>query len=268
MISQITSYPELMEHIANAKKRAQGLHFATNCYPDPKKTSYWIATGLWAEHSASGLLLWRHDQKCWHLYYAGPATAIQRMVQSAQFDTTSQPVVVDIVTKNPDEPILHDLYTTGFRKHTTLTRMIQTTPSNANPVHPPGIRTATQMDQSSIIEIMDAVFDPLAEQIPSPAELDTALRNGKILVNTQAGAILSFLYHEDIPAGSHLRFWATHPRYQGMGAGSALLDTYLSSTPVQKHTLWVIATNETAISSYRKRGYTPDGLLDIVLVRK
>ena len=116
---------------------------------------------------------------------------------------------------------------------------------------------AEAYDIPTIMREIETTFDPLAEFLPHPLELEGLLGRGGILTfKTGTGNIRAFLVHEAIGNVSLLRFVVVAPQERGKGLGGALIAHYLLATAAAvRHDLWVWDRNETAIKRYLANGF-------------
>jgi GNAT superfamily N-acetyltransferase len=79
--------------------------------------------------------------------------------------------------------------------------------------------------------------------------------------------LAAMLFFETQGFTSTVRYWVVSDKFQSRGFGSALMRHYFTlQSAVRRFILWVTIDNENALQKYRHYGYTPDGLVDHVLV--
>lgn len=132
------------------------------------------------------------------------------------------------------------------------------------------IASGTPQDVEDVYDMIGRVFDPLAEFLPSPVDLQNLLHRGGILISKSGtGSILGFLVHEAIGNTSLLRYVAVASSERGKGLGGALIDRYLNDTAnAVRHDLWVWEQNEVALKHYAANGFAFTGQCNVIYLFK
>ena len=119
------------------------------------------------------------------------------------------------------------------------------------------------------MELLEAAFDRYADQLPMPYEIEAAIEARQILVVRREGAIGALLFFETQGLTSTVRYWVVAEAFRAHKLGSVLIRHYFAAqSAARRFILWVTADNENAVSKYRHYGYSPDGLIDHVLVNE
>lgn len=129
----------------------------------------------------------------------------------------------------------------------------------------------TRLDPSafvSVIRMIESSFDPLADQLPDPIDLQRALAEDYFLVLRCRGGEVAFLWAEVKPKTSYLKYVAVDATARGRGALKMLLRRYIMDMQGKlRLSLWVWDENVPAMRAYLAAGYRPDGLIDNIYVR-
>ena len=130
------------------------------------------------------------------------------------------------------------------------------------------IAFAEPADAASLLTLLEASFDPLADQLPTLYEIEDAIRARQIVIIKRAGELAAFLHFETQGFTSTVRYWVVAQPFQSQRLGAALMRNYFAAHPaVRRFILWVTASNDNAVQKYRHYGYAPDGLVDHVLIK-
>jgi ribosomal protein S18 acetylase RimI-like enzyme len=122
-------------------------------------------------------------------------------------------------------------------------------------------------DRDGILGLLNRSFDPYADQIPTPYEIEAAIASRQILAIKCDGSLAALLFFETQGFTSTVRYWVVAEEFQSRGFGSALIRHYFAAQgAVRRFILWVTVDNDNAVQKYRHYGYQPDGLVDHVMV--
>lgn len=252
------------------KLRAEGRRL-TNLIIGSERLSAAADTGLLRTHvdDPGGIILF-DDRGVQRVYYIqkSPEAAIEALLGSAAI--FHRRTVIDVTGREGSFEIADRIFQrSGFDFYKRFRRMSRRQGDIV--VHldkriPPG----TTKDVEDVNDMISHIFDPLAEFLPTPAELQNLLRCGGILISKDsAGSILGFLVHEAIGNTSLLRYVAVASSERGKGLGGALISQYLNDTAnAVRHDLWVWEQNEAAIKHYSANGFTFTGQCNMIYVYK
>ncbi len=268
-MNPLASVADVYEQLAAAKRAGS---VTTNFYPTPEKLQRWVDGGdLYSLTAANVLFVLRRDRDFLHLYYlanqpADLVAALRELVNSPR-----ETMTVDVIGKRDQVAAISDMFATvGFRPHSTLHRMTRTTAGEA-----PAAETDAEVvwadcaEGKALAEMLEAMLDRHAEQIPDTAEMAEAAAAKKILVIHADGAIAGQLFFEVTGQSSILRHWVVDAAFRDRRVGARLMRRYFAECKdVRRFTLWVISDNDNAIDRYKHYGYQLDGLVDQVLMRQ
>ena len=268
----IESTTAVGEAVNRARTNASG--YCSNFFPSPPKLQGWISHGeLFCDQKDGTVLFLRKDRNFWHLYFcADNPLSLQRAITALPM-IRIEPVVLDLVGKEPTLADLHRLFEdAGFRLYNRLFRMARTTPAAtpSDKVAPDSrVAVADKADCQAILDLLLRSFDCRAEQIPMLYEIEAAVELGQIRVARCAGKLAGLLFFETQGMTSTLRYWLVAPEFQSQRFGSGLMHRYFAEHPtVRRFLLWVIASNTNAIGKYEHYGFAPEGLVDYVLANE
>jgi len=267
-MSPVTANSQVFDAIQEAKSAAPA--FCTNFFPVAAKLDGWIQRGeLYRETSQGAAFFFRRDQDFWHWYFsAADSDALMRHARTSHI-LQKDPVVVDLVGK---DGILDDLLNTvqlgGFKRYRRLIRLAR--PAKAEAETPAGenaVLWAGKDDVAAIQGLLEEAFDRYADQLPTAGELASAVEARQILsIRGQAG-LAALLFFETQGVTSTIRYWVVAQPYRANRYGSALIRRYFASqNGARRFVLWVTADNKNAVEKYHHYGYSPDGLIDHVMV--
>jgi ribosomal protein S18 acetylase RimI-like enzyme len=115
--------------------------------------------------------------------------------------------------------------------------------------------------------LLESAFDRYADQLPRAYEIEGAIAARQIMAIKCDGVLAALLYFETQGFTSTVRYWVVAEGFRSKRFGAALMRHYFASqAAVRRFILWVTADNENAVQKYRHYGYSPDGLVDHVLV--
>ena len=155
----------------------------------------------------------------------------------------------------------------GFEAYGFLQRMSR---ANAGEPCPGGdVLVATAADAAETHAFLERLLDPLVEQIPTVDELRQEAAAGHLLLVRREGAILGMLMFALKGVTGHLRFWHVDDTARGEGVGRRLLAGFFERCArARRLVLWVVGDNDRSIAIYRHYGFSPDGLLDQVMIQR
>jgi len=268
MMALITSVEQVFEGIQRAKGGASA--FCTNFFPVRDKIKIWLEHHeLRGEIRDGAALFLRKDNKCSHVYFCAGSPALLNAELAKVEELKREPVTADLIGNEEGLEMLSGaLKQSGFRHYSRLMRLARMAQSEVISQQNQ-VDLAEPTDAPAIIELLEAAFDPYADQLPMRYEIDSAIANRQIFTIKHAGHLAALLFFETQGLTSSIRYWAVAGRFRAHGYGSALIRHYfLAHNTVSRFILWVTAKNENAVQKYQHYGYAPDGLVDEVLVNE
>jgi ribosomal protein S18 acetylase RimI-like enzyme len=167
--------------------------------------------------------------------------------------------------------LLQVMESCGFRRYARLLRLVRSSP----PIQPVlavsefVIDRADAADCESLMELLNVSFDRFADQLPTFYEIQALVEKRQVLVFKNEKTLAAALVFETQGFTSTIRFWVVAEAFRAHGFGSGLIRHYFVSHPtVRRFILWVTAQNKNALQKYQHYGYSPDGLVDHVLVNE
>jgi len=242
----------------------------TNFYPTPDKLQRWVERGeMFSLTAGNVLFVLRRDRDFFHLSYVTSSVANLAAALRELVDRVPETVTADVLGKADSvaeiAALFHDA---GFRDLTTLDRMTRSGDASAQPTDPEVV-VATTDDAPALAAMLDAALDRFAEQIPDVDEMRRAAAERKILIVRSGAAIAGMLVYDVTGQSSLLRHWVVDGAHRDQRVGARLIRRYFADCKdVRRFLLWVISDNDNAIDRYRHYGYSRDGLIDQVLIRR
>ncbi len=270
-MSPICTVTEVFDAIQQAKAEASA--FCANFFPGQQKLEGWIAHNeLFAEFRDGVVFFFRKDRDFWHLYFCASNMASLRHEIAALPCLKTEMVTVDLVgNKAAVGELLSPFESEEFRCYTRLYRMARTNinVSQQSAAAAAKVIYADKTDCPAIFDLLCHSFNRYAEQLPMLYEIESAVERRQILVVKSGRSLAGLLFFETQGFTSTIRYWLVVEQFRALRLGSALMQYYFASQKtVRRFVLWVISDNANAIEKYRHYGFTPDGLVDHVLVNK
>ncbi len=267
----VKTVEEVFDAIQKAKAGASD--FRTNFFLSQPKLQSWIDHGeLFGDVCEVAAFFFRKDRAFWHCYFCAADLHALKKSLAAVPELKTERIVIDLVGKETaNDELLTNLEAVGFRRYLKLQRMAragQGGETKLEAVNLP-VAFAVQADCRAILELIESLFDPVGEQIPTLYEIEEAVANHQVFAVKREGVLAGILFFEAQGFASTVRFWAVAEKFHAAGIGSALIRHYLRvQSNVRRFTLWVNAANQNAIQKYGHYGYAPDGLVDNVLANE
>lgn len=264
----VRSATEVLEAIQKVKAGSSG--FCTNFFPVQSKLESWVAHRELTSYSVEGATFFlRKDRDFAHLYFcaSNSTTFGQRLPEF--LERTTEKLSIDLVGSEASlTDLLNLAQKAGFARYSRLVRLARMAAPVQSVSAGQTVEFATHTDAPTILGLIERMFDRFADQLPTSYEIEAAIAARQISVIKQDGReIAALLFSETQGVTSTIRYWLVASEFHSRGLGSALIRHYFSSqSTVRRFILWVTAVNENAIQKYRHYGYTPDGLVDHVLV--
>jgi hypothetical protein len=253
-----------------AKQRATA--FCTNFFPVPARLEAWIGRRELQLCVGEGAALFlRKDRDFWRLYFsAGNFAALQARLRELAA-LRQDPVVIDLIGQEaPLRELGEVVSAAGFRPYSRLVRLArpsQPLAETAREGGPGRPEFAVREDAAAVLALLEESFDRYADQLPALYEIEMALANKQILAVKHEGRLAALVHFETQGFTSTVRFWVVGGAFKAHGFGSSVIREYFNQHPgVRRFVLWVAAANTVAVDRYRHYGYTPDGLVDQVMV--
>jgi hypothetical protein len=275
-MSPVQTVGQVFDSIQKVKAGASS--FCTNFFPVQAKIEAWIDRGeLFSELRDGAAFFVRTDRDFGHLYFCAAARgSLERELPGLQ-SPGARRLTTDVVGREADlASMLSCVEGAGFRRYSRLVRLTRPNPlpevgkvSEPDPAKvSPDISFAEPTDAGAILSLLEALFDPLADQLPTLYEIEDAIRARQILLIKREGELAAFLHFETQGMMSTIRYWVVARAFQSQRLGGTLIRHYLEShTAVRRFILWVTATNDNAVQKYHHYRYAPDGLVDHVLIK-
>jgi ribosomal protein S18 acetylase RimI-like enzyme len=265
----VASVPEVVEVVNRVKAGATA--FTSNLYPSPARYQAWIDhQELLVDDQEKAALFFRKDRHFLHFFFCAADQQSLAAALSALPQEEFGLLTTDVVgTMQTAELELQALLSRGFLFRTALLRLCRPAAETGSLDLPPGLEIgfASAEEVPAALALLEELFDPLVYQVPVLYELAAAARARQILVVRRDSRVIALLFFETQGVTSTLRFWAVSPQARSTGLGSALLRRYLQLHPaVRRFVLWVDEANQNARDKYARFGYSPDGLMDHILI--
>jgi ribosomal protein S18 acetylase RimI-like enzyme len=268
-MTPILSVNQALDAIQQAKAGATA--YCTNFFPTPAKLQAWVDhRELFGEIKGKSSFLFRKDRDFYRFHFSAPSGQNLRDDLSAVPELKTERLVADLVGNEASvSELLALLQSAGFRPYRRLNRLIRSAQPGAAaaPNGSSQIVCAELNDRDAILKLLNSSFNHYADQIPTDYEIEAAISARQILAIKCDGALAAMLFFETQGFTSTVRYWVVSDKFQSRGFGSALMRHYFTlQSAVRRFILWVTIDNENALQKYRHYGYSPDGLVDHVLV--
>lgn len=249
-----------------------GPGFALSFFAPAAKIEAWIAAGSLGMLPCDGaLLIHREDGgllRVSHVAADQPAldAALGRLVAAMP----ERPMVADLVGRPEDVERVAVAYRRhGFLRYTQLLRMQRSGARPAATAGAAGVDLAGMDDVPALRAFMERWLDPVSEQIQGIAELRQAVAAQGVFVVRDGDGLAGILIHDTTGQSTTLRYWHVAGDRHGQGIGSRLMHAFLARCAASRRvTLWVIADNTAAIAKYHHYGFSEDGMVDDIMVRR
>lgn len=257
---------DVLAAFQEAKRAAP--RFLTNLFPEPRKLEAWIARQELFEFARGrAAILLRRDADFSHLLFA--AAEPVALVEGLRKLKSPETLVADLIGQQAEVSELAACFeSAGFHNYRSLQRLAWLRKAEESFTADPTVAYATYEDAPKILAPLQETFDRFAEQIPPLAEFERAAQQWRILVIRDGAQLAGFLYFEPQGQAALVRYWFVSEASRGRGVGSKLIRAFFHLCPeIRRVVLWVITTNQNAITKYDHYGFKPDGLLDRVMIK-
>lgn len=268
-MEKITSYDEILSNINKVKSSGR---LITNFFPNVETVNYWIAKERLTYRiygKTLFLVLEEIDyKKCFFVSQSLENLKVALNDFAHNIDGTI--ATFELIGKEEDVVNCTKIFEHNkFHKYVVLGRMTKYNEGNIDIFSNDNIRKATHEDVQIIINTLCEHFDKYAEHIPDVEEIINLIDKEYIQLTFLGGKISGIIIYDMNAQVSHLKYWLVLPEYRKSGMGRILLKQFLyDSKLVKKHILWVIQSNENAISIYKHYGFYKENFYDIVMINK
>lgn len=258
----LRGWDQLQRVTGAVARRSPG--YSSNLYAAPAQIDRWGASGrLRVLVSEDAVLVLRAARGFWHVYHTSEGA---RALEAALITLPSGRYVADLITREAEkDAVCAPHVKAGFTPHTWLRRMsLLQQPATAREG---GAEPGRPEEARAILDLMERLLDPLAEQLPDGLEIDEALASRRLLVSRDGDTIRGMLMFDLKGQLAHLRFWHVDATAQGRGIGRTLMTGFLARVaPARRIVLWVIGSNDRSIAIYRHYGFVEDDLVDYIML--
>jgi hypothetical protein len=252
-----------------AAVKSAGNNFSTNLFLADAALEPLAAAGRVVSAQAEGAAVFllrepRFDRLCYAA--ADPSLLMAPLAEASA--GAGRAIVADLVGKREAlAPIVDRFVEAGYGRRTTLLRLQRTSSPVVSGDTDVGI--ASEAEAPQILAAMETHFDEYSDRIPPLEQIRAAAAAGTILAARDGKRLAGFYYYDRTGLTTEARFWLVLPEYRDNPLiGSRLLRRYLQITAdCRRAVLWVHESNRQILRMYARHGYTPDGIVDIVLVR-
>lgn len=240
----------------------------TNFFPNSDKLNNWIAhKQIFSDEIMGARFLLRRDGDFFHLYFC--AVDPEHLLRGVQqiLISVEGPVVVDLLGTEQELEILSKIYNRcQFQLRAILQRMTKRVLPDEQFTVDTSVVHGSRQDALRIRQLLLEHFDRFVEQIPTENELLDAADSEQLLVVKNDHRLDGFLFFERTGQMGIVRYWFVDDLYRGGGVGAKLMRTFLAKNDgVNRVVLWVLRTNDQAITKYEHYGFRPDSLIDYVM---
>jgi GNAT superfamily N-acetyltransferase len=246
--------------------------FTTTCFATSVQIGEWAESGALSSISTSGaFLLLRRSRRVIHLsHVAVDQQSLREALLLLDELTVAEPVVADLVGRPADvEQITNSYAIQGFSSYRELVRMTRIGSVGEDRTLPEmDVHRAVHSEAVVVLAFLERLLDPLAEQIPSLEDMESAADRGQILVVANGNAVEGVLIFQTIGVSTTLRYWFVEPRARSRGIGAALMRSFLVQVAESRRiVLWVFSDNSDGIAKYEHYGFRRDNLVDRIMLK-
>ena len=271
MLTRVADIDQYLQAVRRVTPGPQGL--LSNFYASRGQVLGWIGRQrLFAVEAESAACFLRRDRDFYHLHHlAADKRAISRALALLPVAIPGEILATDLVGRGTEVDELSKLYEGhGFRRHRSLIRMVRFT--DGKPQRAEGgvdVAEAVPEDAPAVLAFLEGTLDRFVEQIPEIEELQNAIASREILVARRGREFAGVLVMSVTGLSSTLRYWIVNGKFRNQGIGSRLIRRFFQICSGGKRiVLWVFPENDGAIGKYRHYGFSPDGLMDQVLINR
>ncbi|MFK2878562.1 GNAT family N-acetyltransferase [Rhodanobacter hydrolyticus] len=249
-----------------------GAEFAVSFFASASKIEAWSAEGVLSILPCEGaLLILRHDGPLLRVsHLASDQPSLSAALGKLIAMMPDQLMVADLVGKPGDiERVAQAYRRHGFAPYAQLVRMQRMGVPTMTADGVMGVELARAEDVPTLHAFMQRWLDPLSEQIQGVRELQEAVAASAVFVVRAGCELAGFLILEATGQSAVLRYWHVAGHCHGQGIGSRLMHAFFGRCASSRRvTLWVVADNVDAIAKYHHYGFSEDGMIDSIMVRR
>lgn len=264
------SVAALREAMGRIKRGGAG--FAISFFAPASKIEAWVAAGsLGTLPCDDALLIYREDGGLLRVsHVAADHLALDAALGKLVAAIPDRPMVADLVGRPEDVECIAGAYQRhGFIRYAQLLRMQHSGVRPTAAVGVAGVDPASTNDVPALHTFMERWLDPFSEQIQGIAELRQAVAEHNVLVARDGAGLAGLLIYDTTGQSTTLRYWHVAGDRHGRGIGSRLMHAFLARCAASRRvTLWVITGNAPAIAKYHHYGFSEDGMVDDIMVRR
>lgn len=247
----------LEEWMAGIKKRGGG-NIVTNYFKQRMTGS--VILGICTDRS---VMFVNDDADFLHLYfYSSDLDDLEALLKAARFPA---PVVIDYITKEPDEQVKEAFRDAGFSAYATFVRL-----SNYN------LRTNEKSNRVQHAETEDLEelwrllmkFDKYTDHLMEKEKLLRLIREQQVIVNKKDGAIKGYIMFQTM--GAKVNFNHFYNRSDDPRDTMILLESFynvLQERGIKSGILWVNVENIRVLKLHKQFGWREDGLKDLFYIK-
>lgn len=270
----VASVQELLQGVQKIKQI--GDRFATNLFASPSVIQSWIdRSDLFMSSSKNCLLLVRHDRNFVRLYYAaGSANALEGALENFESQSSNDVTITDLLGKDRELPnLVQPFIRQKFSNYKQLIRMHNIPDDRFRSMYHDfpveDVLYAQKEDVPEISSFLEGELDPYAEQIPTGEEIAEACAGQNVLVVKKNRKICGILIFRRQAMSALLKYWFVSNEVRSQGIGSQLIKSMFEiCKDVRRYLLWVFLDNQNAIQKYQHYGFTREGLVDQIMIRR
>ncbi len=245
----------------------------TNFYSNESEMSEWIEQKsffLQKIDDKSACLLHKTEEAFFLFFYISGIAEFSDVLHKIRSLFSKETLAFDWICRTETERnVLRSECNKGnFTLHTALRRMSMVLKDNKY-FEDISVTFAEKSDIDELQKMFCSAFDPISERIPTKEQLIKYIDSQSILIKRIQNEIAGFAVIDIQKKSMYLKHLLTNPKFRRQGIAESLLKHafYLSRDCV-RYILWVIETNEPAISLYKKFGYKFETLSNDTFVSK
>lgn len=245
--------------------RSRSLGRRTNFYGAAEELSPLAAEGrILRMPFAGGSYCFLEQEKQFDLYFF-----LEKDAAPVEIPPLEKPVVLEQVALAGKElsPTAAAWERIGFAPY--LQRKRLTLSAKKAPVEARTPLFAKEEEAETILDTMQAAFEPYTSALPDPETLRRDIAQGRVIAAREGDKLLGFLRFGREKKVSVLWQIAVLPQGRGKGIGAGLVRDWiaLEKEEAAKFQLWVREDNLPALKLYEKSGFLPDGRIAPVMIK-
>ena len=268
----LTRKSDLLNAIQSAGCEASGA--ITNWFASPDRVQYWIDRDVLSIiEFPRGILIFRRDRDFHHIcHVAADHEALS--VALASLDSViafGDVLTSDIVGRPEDVQAIAGIYKDhGFHEHNFLFRMVRSSGfERVEDPRDPEVVFGEAGDVDPIYGFFDRLLDRFTDQISELDEIREAVARHNVILIRRGQGLGGVLLFETTGLTSVLRYWYVNPEYRDQRIGGRLIKTFFYLCRASKRIiLWVVSDNTDGIAKYGHYGFTPENLVDRIVIKE